>query len=98
MAIRYLDWAVKYHVPKEGEPAVEYDHCRRAINFLIKHFRDVPAVKFTALSLEFLQGKLSEHKARNKEAVMRHKHSKTTETFYAPVAFEKAIEIVREIG
>jgi len=30
------------------------------------HFRDLPAVKFTALSLEFLQGKLSEHKARNK--------------------------------
>jgi hypothetical protein len=67
LAVRYLDWAKKYHIPKEGEPAVEYDHCRTAIGFLTKHFRDVPAVKFTALSLVFLQEKLSEHKAKNKE-------------------------------
>ena len=67
LAIRYLDWAKGYHIPKEGEPAVEYDHCRRAVNFLTKHFRDTPAVKFTPRSLEFLQEKLSEHKARNKE-------------------------------
>ena len=66
LTICYLDWAKGYHIPKEGEPAIEYDHCRRAIGFLTKHFRDTPAAKFTALSLEFLQKKLSEHKARNK--------------------------------
>ena len=51
LAIRYLDWAEKYHIPNEGEPAKEYDHCRRAIGFLTKHFRDLPAAKFTALWL-----------------------------------------------
>ena len=67
LAVRYLDWAKNYHIPKEGEPAAEYDHCRRAIGFLIKHFRDLPAAKFTALSLEFLQEKLEEHPAKNEE-------------------------------
>jgi len=84
LAIRYLDWAKGYHIPKEGEPAVEYDHCRRAIGFLTKHFRDVPAVKFTALSLDFLQEKLSEHRAKNKEGR------------YARPTIRKYINIIRD--
>ena len=32
------------------------------------------------------------------QAVMRHKLSKTTETFYAPVEFEKAVEFARANG
>jgi len=85
LAILYLDWAKKYHIPKEGEPAVEYDHCRRAVNFLTKHFRDMPAVKFTPLSLEFLQEKLSEHKARN------------TAKRYARPMIRKYINIIRDV-
>jgi len=28
LALHYLDWAKKHHIPRGGEPAVEYDHCR----------------------------------------------------------------------
>lgn len=85
LALRYLDWAKKYHVPKEGEPAVEYDHCRRAVGFLLKHFRELPATKFTALSLEFLQEKIAEHKARNKAGC------------YARPIIRKYINIIRDV-
>jgi integrase len=85
LALRYLDWAEKYHIPNEGEPTVEYDHCRQAVSFLTKHFMDVPAVKFTALSLEFLQEKLAEHKAKNRAGC------------YARPTIRKYINIIRDV-
>ena len=57
LAINFLEWAEEYFV---NQPK-SFDHIRRAMEFLVKHYGREPVDDFAPTSLAFLQKKLVEH-------------------------------------
>ena len=56
LAVRFLEWAEGYYV-KNGKQTETFDHCRRAIALLVKHYGHESVDNFTPLALVFLQDK-----------------------------------------
>ena len=60
LAIHFLEWAEGYYV-KNGKQTETFDHCRRAVSLVVKHYGNESVNNFTPLSLDHLQKQWVEH-------------------------------------
>ena len=93
LAVKFLEYTEGYYV-QNGRVTETFGHCKLAIGPVVRHYGTHFVSSFGPLALTFIRDKYG---LDYTQAVMGHASAKTTE-IYAKVAFEKAAEVMREIG